>query len=88
MDLRETFHDPWVWGQLGLFAVVLVLLPWAAQTVEPGGVFGFATPSDLGSEQVAISVRAAGRNPRHLLLDGTRLALDLRHALYGSAEGR
>lgn len=49
----------------------------------PEGVFGFATPSDLASEQIALAVRAAGRNPRHLRLDGRRLALDLRAALYG-----
>jgi hypothetical protein len=47
------------------------------------GVFGFATPSDLGSEQIAVVVRARGRNARHLRLDGKRLVLDLRKALYG-----
>ena len=47
------------------------------------GVFGFATPSDLDSAQIAIVVRAPGRNVRHLRLDGSRLALDLRKALYG-----
>jgi hypothetical protein len=49
------------------------------------GVFGFATPSDLRSDQIAVSVRARGFNPRHLRLDGKRLALDLRKALYGPA---
>jgi hypothetical protein len=49
----------------------------------PDGVFGFATPSDLASEHVALSVRAPGRNPRRVRLDGRRLALDLRKALYG-----
>ena len=49
----------------------------------PDGVFGFATPSDLASEQIALAVRAPGRNPRHVRLDGKRLALDLRKALYG-----
>jgi hypothetical protein len=47
------------------------------------GVFGFGTPSDLGSEQIAVVVRARGFNPRHVRLDGKRLALDLREALYG-----
>jgi hypothetical protein len=47
------------------------------------GVFGFATPSDLDSAQIAIVVRAPGRNPRHVRLDGKRLVLDLREALYG-----
>jgi hypothetical protein len=47
------------------------------------GIFGFATPSDADSKQIALSLRAPGFNPRHVLLDGTRLALDLREALYG-----
>ena len=51
----------------------------------PDGVFGFATPSDLASEHVALAVRAPGRNARHLRLDGRRLVLDLREALYGRA---
>ncbi len=46
------------------------------------GVFGFATPSDLDSSRIGVVVTAADRSPRHLLLDGTRLALDLRAALY------
>lgn len=49
----------------------------------PGGVFGFATPSDLAPEEMAVSVRAAGRNVRRLRLDGRRFAIDLREALYG-----
>ena len=30
-----------------------------------------------------MAVRADGFNPRHLLLDGKNLAVDLREALYG-----
>jgi hypothetical protein len=48
-----------------------------------GGVFGFATPSDLDSDQIAVTVRAPGFNARRLRLDGKRFALDLREALYG-----
>jgi hypothetical protein len=51
---------------------------------DANGIFGFATPSDADSQQIAVSVRTPGFNPRHLLLDGTRLALDLRAALYGA----
>jgi hypothetical protein len=51
----------------------------------PGGVFGFATPSDLPADQLAVVVRAEGRNPRRLRLDGRSLSLDLRAALYGRA---
>jgi hypothetical protein len=53
----------------------------------PDGVFGFATPSDLASAEIALAVRAGGRNARHLRLDGRRLVLDLREALYGSPSG-
>ena len=52
------------------------------------GIFGFATPSELDSRQIGISVRAAGFNARRVLLDGTRLPLDLRAALYGAKRGR
>jgi hypothetical protein len=51
----------------------------------PGGVFGFATPSDVPPDELAVVVRAEGRNPRRLRLDGRCLALDLRAALYGRA---
>jgi hypothetical protein len=61
----------------------------AARVVAQGktgadGIFGFATPSDVDSHQIGIRVSAKGLNARHLLLDGTRLALDLRAALYGA----
>jgi hypothetical protein len=51
------------------------------------GLFGFATPSDLESHRIGIRVSRKGFNARHLLLDGTRLALDLRAALYGARAG-
>ncbi len=50
---------------------------------DANGLVGFATPSDVASDHIAISVRAEGRNPRRLLLDGTTFAFDVRHALYG-----
>jgi len=49
-----------------------------------GGVFGFSTPSEIASERIAISVRHPGLNPRRIRLDGKRLAVDLRAALYGT----
>ena len=49
---------------------------------DANGLFGFATPSDLESEQVAVTVHADGFNPRHLLLSGVPLTLDLRAHLY------
>jgi len=56
----------------------------ASGSTDPNGRFGFATPSDVASDRIAISVRADDRNSRHLLLDGTRLTFDLRTALYGT----
>lgn len=55
----------------------------ARGTTGPGGVYGFATPSDVDSGALAISVRARGFNPRRLRLDGHPLAIDLRRALFG-----
>ena len=49
----------------------------------PGGVFGFGTPSDVASDRIALSVRHPDFNPRRVRLDGKRLAVDLRAALYG-----
>jgi hypothetical protein len=51
------------------------------------GVFGFPTPPELETARIAVAVRARGFNPRHLLLDGTNLVLDLRKALYGANGG-
>jgi arylsulfatase A-like enzyme len=51
----------------------------------PGGVYGFPTPPEAETGKIAVSVRAKGFNPRHFLLDGTSLALDLRRVLYGDS---
>lgn len=48
-----------------------------------GGVFGFGTPSEVPDDRLVVRVAKQGFNPRRLCLDGRRLALDLRHALYG-----
>lgn len=55
----------------------------ARGVTDANGRFGFATPSDLASDSIAVAVRGADRNTRHLLLDGTRLTFDVRAALYG-----
>jgi arylsulfatase A-like enzyme len=55
----------------------------AALETNATGVAGFATPADLASTDIVVSVRCRGWNPRHLRLDGTALALDLRRELYG-----
>jgi hypothetical protein len=49
---------------------------------DANGLYGFATPSDLAADQVAVSVHARGFNARHLRLDGEPLGLDLRAHLY------
>jgi len=49
-----------------------------------GGVFGFSTPSEIPSERIALLVRHPDFNPRRIRLDGKRLAIDLRAALYGT----
>lgn len=48
---------------------------------DADGVAGFATPTDAAG--LVITVGHPDFNPRHLRLDGTSLALDLRRALYG-----
>jgi hypothetical protein len=48
------------------------------------GVFGFSTPSEVASERIALSVQHPDFNPRRVRLDGKRLAIDLRAALYGT----
>ena len=47
------------------------------------GLFGFPTPSDVPTAGLVVAVRARGRNPRHLRLDGSALGVDLVAALYG-----
>lgn len=48
------------------------------------GLAGFAIPADMSPADLRMSVHAHGFNARHLLLDGTNLALNLRSALYGA----
>jgi hypothetical protein len=50
----------------------------------PGGVFGFATPSDVASGEIVLAVHAEGFNRRHLRLDGRSLGRDPRAELYGA----
>ncbi len=52
-------------------------------TTNREGLAGFAIPADIGPSSLRMAVRAEGFNPRHVLLDGTNLSLDLRSALYG-----
>jgi hypothetical protein len=54
----------------------------ARGSTDDNGLYGFATPSDVPTEQLVVSVRASGFNPRHLRLDGRSLGIDLRAELY------
>jgi hypothetical protein len=47
------------------------------------GVVGFATPPDVPTSAITLSVRHPDFNARHLRLDGSSLAIDVRAQLYG-----
>jgi hypothetical protein len=53
----------------------------------PGGLYGFATPSHVASDAIDVRVDPPGFNARHLGLDGSAQAPDLRHVLYGEGRG-
>ena len=59
----------------------------ARATTNTDGLAGFVLPADVRAHDLTMSVRADGFNPRHLRLDGTNLAIDLREALYGARTG-
>lgn len=50
---------------------------------DANGVAGISIPADLATADLRIRIAAEGFNPRHMLLDGSNLALDLRRVLYG-----
>jgi protein-S-isoprenylcysteine O-methyltransferase Ste14 len=60
MDVRRILRDPWVWGQLVLFAAVAGALPWAARTVEPDGPFGFVAQASPGQRAAGMGFVVAG----------------------------
>ena len=55
----------------------------ARALTDVNGVAGISIPADLEPSDLRLAVRADGFNPRHMLLDGSNLALDLRRVLYG-----
>lgn len=59
----------------------------ARTQTDAEGVAGFALPPDVRRHELRMRVEAEGFNVRHLRLDGTNLALDLRQVLYGSDQG-
>src|SRR5262249_19772486 len=85
--VRGNDADPW--GEKPAIAGADVLVhagggrAVASLTTNDAGIAGFATPADLPPSEIALVVRHAEFNPRHLRLDGTNLAIDLRRELYG-----
>jgi hypothetical protein len=59
----------------------------ARVATNEAGIAGFATPADTTPGDIVLSIRHADYNPRHLRLDGTNLAPDLRSELYGAKNG-
>lgn len=56
----------------------------ARAVTNEAGIAGFTTPADVPSSQIVLSVHHPDFNTRHLRLDGTNLAIDLRRELYGT----
>jgi len=56
----------------------------ASAATNAAGIAGFATPADVAPHDIVLSIRHPDYNPRHLRLDGTNLAVDLRSELFGS----
>ena len=54
----------------------------ASVRTNADGVAAFGVPADLRPDEITIEVEAMGFNPRHLRLDGTNVAIDLRTLLY------
>jgi hypothetical protein len=52
---------------------------------DANGVAGISIPADLEPADLRLRVHAEGFNPRHMLLDGSNLAMDLRRVLYGAS---
>jgi hypothetical protein len=51
---------------------------------DANGIAGFAIPADMRAADLRLAIHADGFNPRHMLLDGSNLAIDLREVLYGA----
>ena len=55
----------------------------ARAATDANGVAGVVIPAELHPAEMVAEVTAEGFNPRHIRLDGTNVAVDLRRALYG-----
>ncbi len=54
----------------------------ARAKTDSGGVAGVPLPADLPAHDIVIAIHHDDYNPRHLRLDGSSIALDLRELLY------
>ena len=59
----------------------------ATATTDAGGNAGVVIPPDVRPGELRMAVRANGFNSRHMLMDGSNLALDLRETLFGEVSG-
>jgi hypothetical protein len=57
----------------------------ARALTDANGVAGISIPADLEPADLRLRVAADGFNPRHMRLDGTSIAVDLREVLYGAS---
>lgn len=55
----------------------------ARVVADTNGVAGLSIPADLEPADLRIAIHADGFNPRHMRMDGTNFAVDLREVLYG-----
>ena len=58
----------------------------ARARTDSSGVAGLPLAADVPPRDVLITVRHQDYNPRHLRLDGSSVALELRELLYGGSE--
>ena len=57
----------------------------ASVRTNADGIAAFGVPAELQPSEITMVVEMAGFNPRHLRLDETNVAIDLRSLLYGAA---
>ncbi|MCI0889908.1 MAG: alkaline phosphatase family protein, partial [Chloroflexi bacterium] len=82
-DLDENGERPFVAGaEITVSSGGKVL---SHATTDDYGVAGVPLLVDQTSDEVTITITHQDYNPRHLRLDGTNIALDLRDALYGQS---
>lgn len=82
-DVDATGERPWCEGaEVVVSAVDGARTLLASGTTDANGRFGFATPSHLPGHDIVVTIRAADRNDRELLLDGSERVFDVRRALY------